>query len=296
MNGIDQYCVWTALVTPFDEQGDIDFVSLLKLIEKQQEARNAILILGSTGEALALSIEEKKQVVKFVSNLKLTIPVMVGVGGFRLQYQLRWIEFCNQQNNISCFLLVTPLYAKPALKGQVKWFRSLLDEAKYPCMLYNIPSRTGVSLCPQVLTMIKNHSNLWSLKEASGTLDDFHNYQVASPQLSLYSGNDDLMLDYARMGGKGLVSVVANVWPHATKLYVEKCLARKSDDLFPVWKDACDALFQVSNPIPVKVLLYKKQWIKSPTLRPPLTYEDIKDVKQLVNMDRMIEKWFTRNK
>jgi len=296
MNKLNQYSVWTALITPFDEQGDIDFTSLQKLIEKQQEAGNAVLILGSTGEALALSVEEKKQVVKFVSNLKLTIPVMVGVGGFRLQDQLDWIGFCNRQNNISSFLLVTPLYAKPALKGQVKWFRALLDEAKHPCMLYNIPSRTGVSLYPQVLTMLKDHSNLWSLKEASGTLGDFRNYQEASPELALYSGNDDLMLDYARMGGKGLVSVVANVWPHATRLYVERCLAGQSDDLFPIWKDACNALFQVSNPIPVKVLLYKKQWITSPTLRSPLTYEDIKDIKQLVNIDRMIEKWFTRSK
>ncbi|KPJ67455.1 MAG: hypothetical protein AMJ43_04150 [Coxiella sp. DG_40] len=296
MNELNRYPVWTALITPFNEQGDIDFASLQKLIEKQQEAGNAILILGSTGEALALSVEEKKQVVSFVSNLKLTVPVMVGVGGFRLQEQLDWIRFCNQQSNVSSFLLVTPLYAKPALKGQAKWFQALLDEAKHPCMLYNIPSRTGVSLYPQVLTMLKGHSNLWSLKEASGTLDDFRNYKQASTSLALYSGNDDLMHDYAGMGGKGLVSVVANVWPHATKLYVEKCLDSQSDDLFPLWKDACKALFQVSNPIPVKVLLYKKQWIASPTLRPPLTYEDIKDIKQLIKMDQMIEKWFTRNK
>ena len=290
-----QYSLWTAMVTPFDEKGDIDFISFKNLIAKQEEAGNAILILGSTGEALALDIKEKKQVVEFVSNLQLSIPVMVGVGGFRLQEQLEWIEFCNQQKNINCFLLVTPLYAKPAVKGQTKWFQALLDKAQHPCMLYNVPSRTGVSLNPEVLTILQKHPNLWALKEASGTLDDFRNYQLAAPKVSLYSGNDDLMPNYAVMGSKGLVSVVANVWPKATHLYVEKCLAGLGDELLPLWKYASDALFQVSNPIPAKILLHKKQWIISPILKPPLTHEDIQDIKQLLNMDQAIENWLGAN-
>jgi 4-hydroxy-tetrahydrodipicolinate synthase len=296
MNQLDQYSLWTAMVTPFSENGEIDFASLKNLIIKQQDAGNAILILGSTGEALALNINEKKQIIEFISNLQLSIPVMVGVGGFRLQEQLDWIEFCNQQKNIHSFLLVTPLYAKPGVKGQIKWFQALLDKAQHPCMLYNIPSRTGVTLYPAVLTVLQDHPNLWALKEASGTLDDFHNYRLAAPKVSLYSGNDDLMPYYALMSDKGLVSVVANVWPQATKLYVQKSLACQSSTLFPLWKDACRALFQVSNPIPVKVLLYKKQWIKSPTLRLPLTHEDIKDIKQLINADQEIEHWFEQNR
>ena len=292
MSQLDQYSLWTALVTPFDEQGAIDFVSMQALIEKQQAAGNAILILGSTGEALALSSDEKKQVVQFVSSLQLSIPVMVGVGGFRLPDQLEWIEFCQQQNNISCLLLVTPLYAKPAAKGQIIWFQTLLDKAQLSCMLYNIPSRTGVSLSPQVLTELKDHPNLWAIKEASGSLDDFHSYQSAAPNLAFYSGNDDLI----PMGSQGLVSVVANVWPEATKLYVAKNLAGQRDPSFSVWRDACQALFQVSNPIPVKTLLHKKQWIKSPTLRPPLTHEDIQDIEQLLKMDQAIENWFNQNK
>jgi 4-hydroxy-tetrahydrodipicolinate synthase len=295
MQQLDQYPLWTAMVTPFTENGEIDFESFADLIIKQQEAGNAILILGSTGEALALDIKEKKQVVEFVSNLQLSIPVMVGIGGFRLNEQLEWIRFCNQKN-IDGFLLVTPLYAKPALKGQTTWFQALLDKAEHPCMLYNIPSRTGVSLYYEVLTTLQNHPNLWSLKEASGTLEDFRTYQLAAPKISFYSGNDDLMPDYALMGSKGLVSVIANVWPKATKLYVEKSLAGDKQQLLPLWKDACNALFQVSNPIPAKVLLHKKQWIKSPMLRPPLTHEDIKDIEQLLNMDQAIAHWFKQNR
>jgi 4-hydroxy-tetrahydrodipicolinate synthase len=295
MQQLDQYPLWTAMVTPFTDKGVIDFESFKNLIIKQQESGNAILILGSTGEALALDVKEKQQVVEFVNNLQLSIPVMVGVGGFRLQEQLEWIEFCNQQK-INCFLLVTPLYAKPAIKGQTAWFQALLDKAEHPCMLYNIPSRTGVSLYPEVLTALQGHPNLWALKEASGILEDFRNYQLATPKISLYSGNDDLMPDYALMGGKGLVSVVANVWPKATKLYVEKSLVGDKQQLLPLWQGACKALFQVSNPIPAKVLLHQKHWIKSPMLRPPLTHEDIKDIEQLLNIDQTITHWFEQNR
>ena len=290
---VQQYSLWTALVTPFNDDGSVDYASMENLIEKQQEANNGILILGSTGEGLSLSIEEKQQVIKFVNDLKLTIPVMVGIGGFRIEDQLELMQYCHQYN-VDCFLLVTPIYAKPNVKGQIKWFTGLLDKAERPCMLYNIPSRTGVNLYPEVLRKLKKHPRLWALKEGSGTLADFQEYRKAAPRLPIYSGNDDFMPHYGLMGAVGLVSVVANAWPKATKLYVEKSLSGDTN-LFPLWQCACAAMSQVTNPIPVKTLLHEKQWIKTPTLRLPLTHEDIKKIGPLLDMDGAIQEWWEAN-
>ncbi len=290
---VQKYKLWTALVTPFNADGSVDYDSMTNLIKKQQEVDNGILILGSTGEGLALSIEEKRQVIKFVSDLDLTIPVMVGIGGFRLDDQLELMQYAHECD-VDCFLLVTPIYAKPNVKGQIKWFASLLDKAERPCMLYNIPSRTGVALYPEVLRKLKSHPKLWALKEASGTLADFQAYRKAAPRLPIYSGNDDLMPHYGLLGAAGLVSVVSNVWPKATRLYLEKSLSGDIS-LFPLWQCACSAMFQVSNPIPVKVLLHEKTWIKSPALRLPLTHEDIKKVGPLLDMDGAIQEWWEAN-
>lgn len=291
---LEQYKLWTALVTPFDKKDQIVYADLKKLLLKQQQAGNGVLILGSTGEALALSLEEKKQIVKFVSELKLSVPIMVGVGGFRLEDQLAWIEYC-QQYDVASFLLVTPLYAKPSAKGQVAWFKALLDKADRPCMLYNIPSRTGVALHPKVLTKLHEHPNFWAVKEASGTLEDFQKYRDAAPDLAIYSGNDDLMPHYGLMGCQGLVSVVANAWPDATKIYVDKCLKGKGVEVLPLWQAASAAMFQVSNPIPVKALLCEKQWISTPNLRLPLSHKDLKSVGLLLDMDSAIFEWWQQN-
>lgn len=110
---------WTAVVTPMHENGELNLEDLASLIYKQDEAGNGVLVLGSTGEGLALGLEDKKQVVKTASSLNIEIPVMAGVGGFNLRHQLEWIEYCHQFE-IDAFLLVTPLYAKPGAKGQVQ--------------------------------------------------------------------------------------------------------------------------------------------------------------------------------
>jgi len=272
---MQQTKLWTALITPFDNNGKIDYGSLENLILKQQQANNGILILGSTGEALALSLTEKKQIIKLIAKLNLSIPVMVGVGGFRLPDQIEWVEFCQQQQNISSFLLVTPLYAKPNVKGQTMWFQALLDKSKLPCMLYNIPSRTGVELHPQVLTALKDHPNLWALKEAGGNINDYQKYSAAASKLEIFCGNDDQITDYLALGAKGLVSVMANVWPQVTKEYITKTNGKNISTL--AWQKACKKLFVVTNPIPTKAMLYKKGWIKSPYLRLPLTHEDMSD-------------------
>lgn len=283
--------LWTALVTPMKENGDLDLEDLASLIHKQDEAGNGVLILGSTGEGLALGPEDKKQVVQTASSLNIDVPVMAGVGGFNLREQLEWIEYC-QEFDIDCFLLVTPLYAKPNVKGQTAWFKALMDAADKPCMIYNVPSRTGVKLDPRALNALKDHPNLFALKEASGSITEFQQFRKSAPELPILSGDDALTPFFAMAGCRGLVSVASNVWPEATHRYVEECLSGRGPDLLPLWQECTDALFSVSNPIPSKILLKEKGWIKTSTLRPPLTDEELSNTDMLLNADERIAAWY----
>lgn len=220
---------------------------------------------------------------------------MVGVGGFMLQEQIQWIRFCNALS-IDSFLLVTPLYSKPALNGQVHWFRSLMDTAEKRCMLYNIPSRSGIKLLPGVLTELKGHKNLWAMKEASGNTDDFSFYRETLPGLPLYSGDDALLPDFSVHGCSGLVSVAANVWPAATARYTEMSLNGTISEHLELWRSAIRALFSAPNPIPVKIILHLKGLIGTPTLRPPLSEDDLVSYDHLLKTDRQIREWFENQK
>jgi len=286
--------LWTALITPMKEDGRIDFKSLEYLIRRQEKAGNGILLIGSTGEGLALSDKEKRDVVEFVSSLEPDVPLMVGVGGMNAEIQESWIRHCNSLN-VDAFLLVTPLYAKPGPKGQTAWFRRLLNASEKQCMIYNIPSRTGIDLTVEVVETLKDHSNFWSIKEASGKLSSYQQFRRKAPAIPLFSGDDALIAFFKPAGCAGLVSVAANVWPEETALYVEKCLSGDTDSLFPLWNRAVEVLFSVSNPIPVKLLLHHKGEIGSAELRLPLVKEELDDMSELIAIDEEIRTWYKNN-
>jgi len=287
--------LWTALVTPMKKDGSIDFDDLDFLAEKQEEAGNGILLIGSTGEGLALDHEEKLSVIRHLSEKKPDVPVMAGVGGFNLRNQTEWIKACNDLN-IDSFLLVTPLYAKPGIKGQIEWFRALMDAAEKPCMLYNIPSRTGSFLHTGVLKGVMDHEKFWAVKEASGSITDYEKFRTECPDVPLFSGDDGLLPYFAVAGCHGLVSVSANVWPAATKLYTEMCLQKKTGTIFPVWQRAIKAMFSSPNPIPAKVLLARKKWIKTDVLRAPLVAAEVSNIEPLLHADREISEWYKQNR
>lgn len=287
--------LWTALVTPMKENGDLDLEDFASLIHKQNEAGNGVLVLGSTGEGLALGLEDKKQVVNTATSLNIDVPIMVGVGGFNLREQIEWIEYC-QEFDPDAFLLVTPLYAKPEVNGQIEWFRSLMDAADKPCMLYNVPSRTGSWLEKEVLGELADHPNMYALKEAGGSIAKFQEYREAAPEVPLYSGDDGMTPYFSLNGCRGLVSVMANVWPKATHKYLDLCLEGKTQDLVQHWKEPIASLFEVSNPIPSKVILREKGWIKTSTLRPPLSDQELENSERLQQADESINKWYEENK
>lgn len=287
--------LWTALITPMHRDGSIHFENLEELTTLQEDSGNGILVLGSTGEGLALSAQEKKEIVEFMSARKSSTPIMVGVGGFNLKHQVDWIEYCNEKN-VESFLLVNPLYSKPGFVGQIEWFKSLLNASRKPCMIYNIPSRTGVKLYPEVLRELQHHDNLWAVKEASGSIREFQDFRKAVPEIPLFSGDDGLMPFFSAAGGNGLVSVASNVWPAETKLYVEKCLKGDTVSLFPIWTDAVKALFSASNPIPLKVLMKEKGLISTSVLRLPLTDKELENSEHLHASDKAIANWYELNK
>ncbi|MDG1751967.1 MAG: 4-hydroxy-tetrahydrodipicolinate synthase [Thalassotalea sp.] len=295
---LEETFLWTALVTPMLLNGDVDFVTLEKLAIEQADAGNGITLLGSTGEGLALTPTEQFSVVKSVCALSLNVPIMVSVGGYNLPAQLAWMSQCNELA-ISAYLLTCPIYSKPGIVGLTQWFSVLLDKAKHPCMIYNVPSRSGINIPVTVMQNIQTHDKCWAVKEASGDIDTFLSYSQSCPELALYSGEDAMVPHLLEAGVKGLVSVAANVWPQATHRYVELALAGQHQTLFPEWKNAVDALFQTASPIPIKVLMHLTNMLNYPTLRAPLTELEITEnplaLKSLMAMDIEIKQWLEQS-
>lgn len=290
--------LWTALVTPMFPDGNVDYENLVIVAKQQAKAANGITLLGSTGEGLALTYDEQLRIVQTVCELALDVPIMVALGGFNLPAQLSWIEQCNQLP-IDAYLVASPIYTKPGEVGLTNWFTEILDKSQRPCMIYNVPSRSGVSLPVAVMQNIQDHKNCWAMKEASGDLNTFLRYKEHCPHIELFSGEDAMMPYLAGAGVRGLVSVAANAWPEATNRYVELALLGQHQTLFPVWQQAVASLFQVASPIPVKVLMHMNRLLNHPTLRAPLTEDEIINnpfaLKSLKTVDQAINQWLAES-
>jgi len=293
MKNLD-FPLYTAMITPMNEDGSIDYESLEYLLRKQEQAKVGTLVLGSTGEGLNLTDQEKRAVVKFSKELNLDVPLMVGIGGYGVEDQKKFMIYCDQVG-IDSFLLVTPLYAKPGQEGQFEWFSALMKTTTTSCFLYNVPSRTGIKLQPEVpARLAKEFEHLVGIKEASGSVEEFRELRKHSPTLKFYSGDDGLTEAFTKEGGVGLVSVASNVWPAQTRKMIELMLDSNFDDLYKDWKESTKALFSASNPVPAKVLLQHKGWITNTTVRLPLSLSDLtsEGEEDLLEADRKINNWY----
>lgn len=280
--------LWTALITPFTDNGaKPDFNSLLHCLKKQEQALNGVILFGSTGEGLSLSIDEKKEILSFVFEQKLTIPIMVGVPNHNINEAHAFLSWANEFA-LDGYLMSTPIYTKPGAKGQSAWFKSLLDHANKKVMLYNIPSRTGVRLHQETLDTIKDHKNLFAIKD-SDTLESTMSFMNTAPHLKIFAGDDAMMPAMSAIGAKGLISVVANAWPLATRLYVEHCLngTYKSKD----WWQACASLFLATNPIPIKALMKDVGLIAHDSVRLPLSTHDLKERAHFLKLHQKMLDW-----
>ncbi len=276
MPQLNQWATWTALITPFTEKGVVDLSSLELLLKRQEEAQNGVVLLGSTGEGLALDKATRRAVLNHACALDLSIPILVGVDGFRLQDVLAWMEEC-EELPIDGFMLVTPIYARPGKHGQLAWFKELLNASQKPCMLYNVPHRAGCDLHLDVICELKDHPNFWAIKEASGSIETFEMFCNEAPNLRLFSGNDDCIPDRAH----GLVSVMGNIWPQEVNAYVKE---RSTQE---VWKKAA-RLANQCNPVAAKRILYTKGIISSDYLKPPLSSKDGGDLSALSEVEEQL--------
>lgn len=290
---VNNFPLWTAVVTPLSHSFQVDYRALTSLIHDQEEAGNGLLILGSTAEALNLPLEEKKKIVDHVIALNPKTPMMVGVGGHQLEETLEWLKFL-ETKNIQAYLMVTPLYAKPGPIGQYQWFKALMDAVTKPVMLYNVPGRTAVALSTEAVEKLSTHNNFWAIKEASGSVEKFKTYLTAASGHPVYCGDDALMPEFAQAGSSGLVSVASNAWPKETNLYVKQCL-NKTFDAKQLWTDASNSLFVVSNPVPVKRLMFENGKIQTPFMVQPLSHEDMKDAAPVLAANENVKTWYQRN-
>ncbi|WP_126322190.1 4-hydroxy-tetrahydrodipicolinate synthase [Candidatus Rickettsiella viridis] len=263
-----------ALLTPMRENGDIDYLCLRHLVDWHvAQGTDAILVMGTTGEPATLSAEEKENVIKtVVEQVHGRIPVIAGTGTNSTQSSIDQTRKAMEIGVQAC-LLVTPYYNCPTQEGLYQHYRSIAEKVPIPQILYNIPKRTGVDLLPETVSRLAGIANIVGIKEGRPACAKAI-IEYCGTNIDIYSGDDNAALEIIRLGGKGVVSVLANLLPKAVHELCET--ARNADwdkeealeqQLRPFYGD----LFVETNPIPVKWLAAEHKLIPTPHLRLPLT-------------------------
>ena len=201
-----------AMVTPFNEQGNVDFPALQRMVEHQIKGGTAFLVvLGTTGETPTLSAAEQRRVVDFVLEVNAgRLPVVVGVTGNNTA------ELCERIHNwdvsgVAAFLVATPAYNKPGQEGLKAHYTSVADAAQRPVILYNVPGRTSCNMSAATTLTLANHSNVIGIKEASGDLEQIGDILAGRPpHFAVWSGDDALAMPTVAMGAEGLISVLGH--------------------------------------------------------------------------------------
>ncbi len=267
-----------ALITPFNKDGSVNYEGLTELLEFQiANKTDAIVICGTTGEASTMPDNEHLAVVEHaVKIVNKRIPVIAGAGSNDTAHGAELIKEV-KKIGADGLLLVTPYYNKTSKKGLVKHYEVLAGASDLPVCLYNVPSRTGVNIDVDVLKELAKIDNVVAIKEASGNISYAAKIAAQVPDLTIYSGNDDMIVPIMSLGGKGVISVVSNILPldtHNICEYYLKGETDKSRDLQLKMLELINDLFIEVNPIPVKAAM-NLMGLPSGMLRLPLC--DIED-------------------
>ncbi len=262
-----------AIVTPFHQDGSVNFSKLGELVDWQiQNGTDGIVALGTTGESATMTDEEDNAVCEYVlKRVNGRIPVIVGSGSnctaSMLEKSLRY-----QAMGAQGLLIIAPYYNKTNEEGMYRHFATVVDAVDIPCILYNVPGRTGCSISEGVVKRLAGHPNVMGIKEASGNMS--YACKIArylGPDFAMYSGNDDITVPILSIGGSGVISVLANILPQQTH---DMVMAYLSGDTAAAtaaqlrYLELINSLFLEVNPIPVKAALNMMGWEVGPCRMP----------------------------
>ena len=250
----------TALVTPMNADGSVNFPKMKELIEFQiANGIDALIICGTTGEATTISDEDQIECVRFAKEVAAgRCPIIAGAGSNDTAHCIELAQAC-EKAGADGVLLVTPYYNKATQKGLILHYTAIANAINIPIILYNVPGRTGCNLAPKTVAELAKVENIVAVKEASGNLSQVAEIAaLCGPDFDIYSGNDDQILPVLSLGGKGVISVLSNVAPKETHDMVMNYLNGDTKAATKLQLDAIEligALFCEVNPIPVKAAL-----------------------------------------
>lgn len=250
----------TALVTPFDHSGEVNFENLGELIDWQiAEGTDALVVCATTGECATLTDREWESIVDYtVQRVSGKIPVVAGIGRNDTRHTL-WLNKRAKSLGVQGTLAVTPYYNKTTQSGLLRHYYTVADSADLPMLLYNVPSRTGMTVTAETYSALAQHPNIYGVKEASGDFGLLLKMRMLCPEdFAIYSGNDDQIVPIMALGGIGVISTMANVIPAKTH---EICALWQAGETAQAaalqisCQPLIQALFREVNPIPVKAAL-----------------------------------------
>lgn len=276
-----------AIVTPFKENGDVNFDALERMIDFQiNNSTDAIIICGTTGEASTLTDDEQIDTIACaVKAAAGRVPVIAGAGSNDTKHGC---ELCRRSAGVGVdgLLIVTPYYNKTTQKGLVEYYKAMAASADLPVIMYSVAGRTGLNIAPATVKELSKVDNIVAIKEASGNISQVAEIAaLCGDDIDIYSGNDDQVLPLLSLGGKGVISVLANVAPKVTHDMVAKFLSGDIAGAKKLQLDAIElikALFIEVNPIPVKAAL-NMMGMEAGGYRAPLTTMTEANYKALEN-------------
>ena len=252
-----------ALVTPFDQDGHVDYRRLGELINWHIEwGTDAVLVLGTTGETPALSEEEQEEIVRVsIEEAGGRIPVIANSGCNNTEKTVaKSVKY--EKMGADGLLVITPYYNKPNETGMMEHFHSVADSVAIPIYIYNVPARTGISISPETVAKLAVHENIAGIKEASGDMSYAARIaRLTGDDFAMYSGNDDITVALMSMGAVGAVSVWANLMPGKVREMTHAFLDGDTDKARKIQLEnlnLINALFCETNPVPVKALMNMK--------------------------------------
>ncbi len=248
-----------ALVTPFTADGAIDYKGLKRLLNHTAKGVDYYVVMGTTGESVTTSKEEKKAILEFVkTNNSKNLPIVYGIGGSNTQDVLDTIKQSNL-DGVDAILSVSPYYNKPSQEGIYQHFKAVAGKSPVPVILYNVPGRTSSNMSASTTLRLAEHKNIIGIKEASGNMEQCMKIAADKPEdFMLISGDDMLTVPLYSIGGVGVISVLANAYPvHFRKMkehaFVGK-YAKASQELFKLL-DINGPMYEEGNPVGIKFVL-----------------------------------------